>query len=107
MTTTALVVFEKGWTVCPCVDRLGHTTSFDIGPPTEPGAKAGVVHASVYAGRAVADLMSAAPELLEDLENAIDALEGFKVSPVGGLDKMRRSVMKARGQLPDPPKGHP
>jgi hypothetical protein len=42
--------------------------------------------------------MSAAPELLESLENAVDALEGFKISPIGGLDKMRRDIAKARGQ---------
>lgn len=79
---------------------MGHVSSYDIGPPTEPGARGGSVIASVYSGQAIAELMSASPELLEDLENAVDALEGFKISPVGGLEKMRRTILKARGQMP-------
>jgi hypothetical protein len=101
MTTSVYPLpFEKGWKVRPCVNHLGHVTSLDIGPPTEPGARGGPVIASVYSGEAVANLMSAAPELLESLENAVSALEGFKISPIGGLDKMRRDIEKARGTLP-------
>lgn len=42
------------WEVRPCVNHQGHVTSYDIGPPTEPGARGGSVIASVYAGEQVA-----------------------------------------------------
>ena len=48
---------QKGgecWEVFPCVNRMGNIVSYDIGPPTEPDAKGGVVIASVYAGEQVA-----------------------------------------------------
>lgn len=48
------------WEVAPCVDRLGHVTSWDICLPQKPGACGVAVVASVYSGEAVARAILAA-----------------------------------------------
>jgi hypothetical protein len=48
------------WEVSPCVDRLGHVTSWDINVRPYPEDRGVAVIASVYAGEEVARAMLAA-----------------------------------------------
>jgi hypothetical protein len=68
MTNIGVSVPEEGnplqrawdWEVGPCVDRLGHITSWDINVRAEPGSRGVVVIASVYSGESVARAILAA-----------------------------------------------
>jgi hypothetical protein len=50
----------EDWEVGPCVDRLGHTTSWDINVKPQPGDRGVAVIASVYSGEKVARAILAA-----------------------------------------------
>lgn len=64
----------EDWEVGPCVDRLGHVTSWDINIKPEPGARGVAVIASVYSGEKVARAILAAIKLnITALDRAMSA----------------------------------